>query len=159
MQLKGTIAFKDQFFLNFFYLLCQTRYYYVNHSIQEHVFQNVETQFFLQKFILKLNYFTAKVWTANYNKSPQMTLKVFFLWQNIMILEFQSRNHLLISVMQGDICYVSLTKLDCERGKIKRGRALRLKSNRNLALSKRILRNSTRKGNWKNVTKMDKGLW
>ena len=34
--------------------------------------------FFLQKFILKLNSFTAKVWTANYNKSPQMTLKVFF---------------------------------------------------------------------------------
>lgn len=79
--------------------------------------------------------------TAN---DPQ---SVFFLQQNILILEFQSRNHLLISVMQGDICYVSLTKLDCEWGKIKRGRALRLKSNRNLALSKRILRNSTRKGN------------
>lgn len=115
--------------------------------------------FFFFKFILKLNSFTAKVWTANYNKSPQITLKVFFLQQNILILEFQSRNHLLISVMQGDICYVSLTKLDCEWGKIKRGTALRLKSNRNLALSKRILRNSTRKGNWKNVTKMDKGLW
>ena len=121
--------------------------------------KTLKHNFFLQKFILKLNYFTAKVWTANYNKSPQMTLKVFFLRQNILILEFQSRNHLLISVMQGDICYVSLTKLDCERGKIKRGRALRLKSNRKLALSKRILRNSTRKGNWKNVTKMDKGLW
>ena len=159
MQLKGTIAFKDQFFFNFFSLLCQIRYYYVKHSIQEHFFQNVETIFFFKKFILKLNSFTAKVWTANYNKSPQITLKVFFLQQNILILEFQSRNHLLISVMQGDICYVSLTKLDCEWGKMKRGRALRLKSNRNLALSKRILRNSTRKGNWKNVTKMDKGLW
>lgn len=121
--------------------------------------KTLKHNFFLQKFILKLNSFTAKVWTANYNKSPQITLKVFFLQQNILILEFQSRNHLLISVMQGDICYVSLTKLDCEWGKIKRGTALRLKSNRNLALSKRILRNSTRKGNWKNVTKMDKGLW
>ena len=121
--------------------------------------KTLKHNFFFFKFILKLNSFTAKVWTANYNKSPQITLKVFFLQQNILILEFQSRNHLLISVMQGDICYVSLTKLDCEWGKIKRGRALRLKSNRNLALSKRILRNSTRKGNWKNVTKMDKGLW
>lgn len=121
--------------------------------------KTLKHNFFFFKFILKLNSFTAKVWTANYNKSPQITLKVFFLQQNILILEFQSRNHLLISVMQGDICYVSLTKLDCEWGKIKRGTALRLRSNRNLALSKRILRNSTRKGNWKNVTKMDKGLW
>ena len=51
MQLKGTIAFKDQFFFNFFSLLCQTRYYYVNHSIQEHVFQNVETIFFYKNLV------------------------------------------------------------------------------------------------------------
>ena len=57
MQLKGTIAFKDQFFLNFFSLLCQTRYYYVNHSIQEHVFQNVETQFFFTKIYSKIEFF------------------------------------------------------------------------------------------------------
>ena len=57
MQLKGTIAFKDQFFLIFFSLLCQTRYYYVNHSIQEHVFQNVETQFVFTKIYSKIEFF------------------------------------------------------------------------------------------------------
>lgn len=142
-----------------FSLLCQTRYYYVNHSIQEHVFQNVETQFFFTKIYSKIEFFHCQSVNSQLQQvtanDPQ---SVFFYGRTSWFLNF---NHVTISWFQ--LCQVifamSLTKLDCERGKIKRGRALRLKSNRNLALNKRILRNSTRKGNWKNVTKMDKGLW